>query len=75
MLPPLLYDGPVLIPHEKLAPPTLRAIVVEFVTRDGTDHSSVDNRIEAILRQLKSGQVELHFDAESTTTNVVKVAD
>ena len=27
------------IPHTTLAPATLRAIVQEFVTRDGTDHS------------------------------------
>ena len=62
-----------LIPHGMLNPKTLRAVVEEFVTRDGTDHSSVDKRIEVILRQLASGQVELHFDAGTVTTNILAI--
>lgn len=61
------------IPHASLAPATLAAIVLEFVTRDGTDHSSVDRRIESVLRQLDNGEAELHFDPESQTCNVVRV--
>ncbi len=49
------------IPHRQLSPTALRAVVEEFVTRDGTDHSSVENRIELVLRQLDVGRVELHF--------------
>jgi uncharacterized protein YheU (UPF0270 family) len=59
------------IPHTKLSPATLRAVVQEFVTRDGTDYSSVERRIENVLRQLESGQVELHFDDQSQTCNLV----
>jgi uncharacterized protein YheU (UPF0270 family) len=29
-----------------LSPAALRAVVEEFVTRDGTDHTSVERRIE-----------------------------
>jgi len=61
------------IPYTELAPATLRAAVEEFVTRDGTDHSSVDRRIKNVLRQLEAGQVELHFDDESETCNIVTV--
>ena len=39
----------------RLSPATLRAVVEEFVTRDGTDHSSVDRRIECVLQQLDMG--------------------
>lgn len=56
-----------------LSPTALRAAVEEFVTRDGTDHSSVERRIEAVLRQLDAGRVELHLDAESETCNIVPV--
>ena len=59
------------IPHKKLAPATLRAVVQEFVTRDGTDHSSVERRIDSVLRQLEAGRVELHFDEQTETCNVV----
>ena len=62
------------IPHAKLSPATLRAIVQEFVTRDGTDDSFVDRRIERVMRQLAAGRVELHFDDETETCNIVSVS-
>ena len=49
------------IPHLQLSPAALRAVVEELVTRDGTDHSSVEQRIELVLLQLDVGSVELHF--------------
>ena len=63
------------IPREKLSPATLRAVVQEFVTRDGTDHTSVERRIESVLRQLEAGRVELHFDSQTETCNIVTVED
>ena len=56
-----------------LSPAALRAVVEEFVTRDGTDHSVVERRIETVLRQLDAGRVELHFDAEAETCHIVPV--
>ena len=49
---------------------TLRAIVEEFVTRDGTDHSSVERRIKKVLLQLNAGQAELYFDGKTQTCNI-----
>ena len=60
-----------LIPHEHLSPTALRGIVTEFVTRDGTDDTSVPDRIETVLRQLHSGQVVIHFDDETQTCNIL----
>ena len=62
-----------LIPHTALSPETLRAVIEEFVTRDGTDHSSVAHRIESVMRQLAVGQVELHFDERTATCSIVLV--
>ncbi len=59
------------IPHNQLSPTALRAVVEEFVTRDGTDHSAVGRRIETVLQQLDGGWVELHFDPESQTCNIL----
>ena len=59
--------------HTQLSSVALRSIVEEFVTRDGTDHSSVERRIENVLRQLDDGHVELHFDDETKTCNVMVV--
>ena len=61
------------IPHRKLSAATLRAVVEEFVTRDGTDYSSVERRIEIVLRQLDAGRVTLHFDDQTKTCNIVTV--
>lgn len=61
------------IPHSELAPKTLDAIVLEFVTRDGTDHSPVKQRVESVLRQLDQGEVELHFDPETESCNIIRV--
>lgn len=60
-----------LIPHEQLMPATLRAVVEEFVTRDGTDHSSVGRRVEEVLCQLETGAVQLYFDDETNSCNIV----
>lgn len=62
------------IPHSKLPAATLRAVVEEFVTRHGTDNSSVECRVEDVLRQLQLGQLVLHFDDQTKTCNIVTVA-
>jgi uncharacterized protein YheU (UPF0270 family) len=63
------------IPHRQLSPAALRAVVEEFVTRDGTDDSSVPSRIERVLRQLDAGTIELHYDAESASCSIQAPAD
>ena len=65
------YTASMRIPTTLLSPTALRAVVAEFVTRDGTDHSSVERRIESVLRQLDAGRVELHFDDETKTCNIL----
>lgn len=62
------------IPHQQLSAKALRAVVVEFVTRDGTDHSSIERRIDTVMKQLDCGHVELHFDPETESCNIVPVA-
>ncbi len=59
------------IPPTQLSSAALRAVVEEYVTRDGTDHSVVERRIEMVLRQLHAGHVELHFDGETQTCNIL----
>ncbi len=58
------------VPHSQLSPGALRAVVEEFVTRDGTDHSSVVLRVTAVLRQLERGEAVLSFDESTKTCNI-----
>jgi uncharacterized protein YheU (UPF0270 family) len=69
------YTDSMRIAPELLSPKTLQAVVQEFVTRDGTDDSSVERRIEAVMRQLDASIVELHFDDETETCNIVPAGD
>ena len=61
------------VPYTLVSPVALRAVVEEFVTRDGTDHSEVEQRIELIMRQLAAGAIELHFDDETASCNFVSI--
>jgi len=63
------------VPPNLLSPTTLRTVVQEFVTRDGTDDSSVERRVETVMRQLDAGIVELYFDDETETCNIVPTGD
>ena len=59
------------IPHQQLSPAALRAVIEEFVTRDGTDNSSIEPRIQRVLHQLDVGSVELHFEQATETCNIL----
>jgi uncharacterized protein YheU (UPF0270 family) len=61
------------IPHLQLSPAALRAVIEEFVTRDGTDNTSVEPRIMQVLHQLDIGSVELHFEQKTATCNILPV--
>ena len=62
------------IPHASLSPTALQEIVEEFVIRDGTDHSGIQQRVTDVLLQLEDKIVELHFDSETGTCNIVKAS-
>lgn len=70
-------DGaaPIEIPYTSLAPGTLRAVVEEFITREGTDYGvrerSLEDKVEDVMRQLRRGEVRIWFDPESNTVNLV----
>jgi uncharacterized protein (DUF1810 family)/uncharacterized protein YheU (UPF0270 family) len=59
------------VPHTQLSAQALRAVVEEFVTRNGTDYSSIKERVVDVLRQLDRGDVELHFDDETKSCNIL----
>ena len=67
--------GAVVVPHEQLSEDALRGLVLEFVTRDGTDHTDIEPRVDRVIAALHRGDVVLTFDAENRTTHVVKSED
>jgi hypothetical protein len=63
------------VPYERLDPDTLRKMIQEFVTRDGADWGEagcmLEDKVEQVLRQLRSGKVKVVFDLASQTANIV----
>ena len=64
-------DG-IQIPHDQLEPQTLRSVVEELVTRDGTELTEGDRKIDQVISLLELGRVELWFEPESKSFNLVR---
>jgi uncharacterized protein YheU (UPF0270 family) len=62
------------IPHKALEPDTLRNLVEEFVTREGTDYGhytgSLADKVSQVLRQLESGRAVILYDAHSASCHI-----
>jgi uncharacterized protein YheU (UPF0270 family) len=63
------------IPYEMLPPDTLRAVLEEFVTREGTDYGeqsfSLDQKVAQVMAQLKRRQAIIVFDEATESCHVV----
>lgn len=63
------------IPWQQLKPETLRALIEEFATRDGTDYGfnemGLETKISQVHELLKKGEIKLTYDAESATCNLI----
>ena len=66
------------VPYTSLHPETLRAVVVEFITRAATDYGererTLEEKIADVMRQLEHGEATLVFDPRTNSVNVVPVA-
>ena len=66
---------PVEVPPDSLSREALRALIEEFVTRDGTDYGAVerslDEKVAAVRVQLARGEVRIVFDPESETITLI----
>jgi len=64
----------VIIPCDQLSPDTLRAVIEEFVTRDGTDYGKIEvpleQKVNQVYKELKSGKAVILFDTKEQTCNI-----
>jgi uncharacterized protein YheU (UPF0270 family) len=60
---------------DDLSAESLRGLVEEFVSRDGTDYGrlekSLDQKVDAVMRQLERGEVSIVFDRDEERANLV----
>jgi uncharacterized protein YheU (UPF0270 family) len=65
------------IPWTSLSPSTLRAVIEEFITREGTDYGEHEvplaHKVDAVMAQLKQGSVAIFFDDETETVTLQAV--
>ena len=63
------------VPYERLDPETLRNLIQEFVTRDGSDWGDVggalEDKVGQVMQQLQSRKVKVVFEMKSQTANIV----
>ena len=69
------HEEGVEVPFQDINPETLRNMIEEFVSRDGSDWGesggSMEAKIEQVLRQFKAGKIKVAFDLTSQTANIV----
>jgi uncharacterized protein YheU (UPF0270 family) len=63
------------IPHEKLEPETLRRVLEEIVSREGTDYGehvyTFDEKVDQAMHMLRIRKASLVFDEATETVNLV----
>jgi uncharacterized protein YheU (UPF0270 family) len=66
-----------LIPYTKLSEEALRAVIEEYITREGTEYGvkeyTFEQKIEQIRQQLLQGEIKINFDSETETCNLVSI--
>lgn len=63
------------IPYQAIAPETLRNMVEELITRDGTDYGEQELTLEAkvmqVIAKLQSGEATIKYDEELEICEIV----
>ena len=69
-----MKDRCVEVPYEQIDPETLRGLVEEFITRDGTFYGekemSMEQKIDMVIGQLKSREAVITWDRYVQTSNI-----
>jgi len=65
------------IPYQELDAETLRAIIEEVISREGTDYGeheySLEQEVQQVRNQLERGDVVLNFDPETESCDLKTV--
>jgi uncharacterized protein len=68
-----------IIPISKLSAKTLRGVIEEFISRNGTDYGAIEasweTNVQQVKDKLKNGSAVLIFDDETETTNIFLADD
>ncbi|MCP4749858.1 MAG: YheU family protein [Proteobacteria bacterium] len=63
------------VPFSRIEPDALKALIEEYITRDGTFYGRIelpmDRKVDMVLKQLRSGDVVVVWDLDFQTGSVV----
>ena len=63
------------IPYTQLSQGARRALVEEFITREGTDYgyeTNLEDKVGAVLAQLERGEAVITFDPETESASITR---
>jgi len=64
-----------IIPFEQLDSDTLRKLVEDFITREGTEYGEEEmplkDKIDLVIDQLKTGETVITWSTETESSNIV----
>ncbi|MFT5117404.1 MAG: hypothetical protein ACI9NY_000933 [Kiritimatiellia bacterium] len=64
-----------IIPAEQLSPDTLRCLIEEFITREGTDYGAeevaLSRKVQQVNQQIVKAEVVIVFDAATESVNLM----
>jgi len=64
-----------IIPIDRLSQDTLKSLIEEFITREGTDYGineiNLPQKVEQVEAQLRSGDVLIIFDGTTESVNLM----
>jgi uncharacterized protein len=68
----------IIIPYQSLAPDLLRAVLEEYISREGTDYGEYEltlaEKVELLMPKIKSGEVLIVFDQASESVQLLPKA-
>lgn len=68
-----------IIPYQSLSPDVLQSIIEEYISREGTDYGeyelSLEQKVQRLLPQVKSGDVLIIFDELTESVQLISKAD
>ncbi len=63
------------IPYEELSEDTLKGIIEEYVSREGTEYGyrefTLDEKVKQVLAQIHRGEIAIEFDPESQSCQLL----
>lgn len=67
------------VPYDQIAPETLRALIEEYITRDGTFYGNIEmpmnQKIDMVINQLKSGEATITWDLSLQSGDIMLKKD